>query len=646
LSLIVLGSLLAGCTATVERVEVPGPTVVVTATPPPPSPQPSTLTICQDTEPETLYLYGGSPTARHVLEAIYDGPIDSRSHEFQPVILERLPDLEYGDAYFDPVTVQAGDRVVDITDHVVELEEGVQVFSAHTCRDADDPDCVVTFDGTTPIEMEQMVVSYQLLEGVSWSDGEPVTADDSVYSYEMACDSATPSSSLAGLALPTRDLCGLTASYIAAGERTVVWTGIPGYVENLYALNLFSPLPRHLWQEQLDYTAADLLMSPESNREPLGWGPFVITEWVEGDHISLERNPTYFRADEGLPRVERVVVRFADDVHGLVAMFLSGKCDIGLVRDGQLGRLHGELGEITPLLAAAQEEGLLNLVASPSPLWEHLEFGINPVPEYSRPDFFRDAQVRQAIAHCIDRQTLVDEVTFGLGQIAHAYVPTEHPLFADDEVTQWEYDPRAGQALLAEMGWVDEDEDGVVEADGVGGVRNGIPFRVELLLVSDDRQQDAIARIIRSNLADCGIQADLVHVPLEDFLADGPQGPLMGRQFDLALFHWFNGVEPPCNLYLTEQIPDREEWGTFNIAGFSNEEYDQACRAALAALPGTREHETWHEDAQRIFSEQLPDLPLFWWVRIALTRPGVTGFTLDTSEDSELWNIESLGLER
>jgi ABC-type transport system substrate-binding protein len=116
----------------------------------------------------------------------------------------------------------------------------------------------------------------------------------------------------------------------------------------------------------------------------------------------------------------------------------------------------------------------------------------------------------------------------------------------------------------------------------------------------------------------------------------------MGRQFDLALFHWFNSDVPPCELYLTDQIPDQTDWGRFNIAGFSNEEYDLACRAALGALPGTRESEDNHLEAQRIFGEQLPDLPLFWWVRLAIKRPDGIGLTIDPTEESLLWNIEAL----
>ena len=650
---VIAALLLNGCAATpstpptpiIQTQEVPGPTQVVTATPTPtPTPGPATLVVCLDAEPESLYLYGGSPAAGPVLEAIYDGPIDHRSFGFQPVILEKLPSLEDGDAYFELVTVQPGSRVVDINGQPTTLEAGVQVFPSHTCVDAANPACVVTADGTSAIQMEQMVVSWQLVQGLTWSDGEPLTADDSVYSYELACDPDTPPALEASE--PHKELCARTASYVAAGERTVVWSGLPGYVRDplylsyvrLYFDNFFPPLPRHLWQRQLGYDAADLLTRPESTRTPLGWGPFVITGWTQGQEITLERNPRYFRADEGLPRVERLIFRFAADANERVSRLLAGECDIA-AGEGELGLLS--------FLEAAQQQGLLTVVASPGDIWEHLEFGIVPVRTYNRANFLGDARVRQAIAQCVDRQAMVDEVTFGRGQVADDYIPPQHPLYAGEQLTRWAYDPAAGRALLAAVGWRDTDADGVLEADDVTGVRDGTELRLTLLTVQGDANREAVARIVRSNLLDCGIQVELTTAPAWELFNDGPSGPIYGRQFDLAVFPWWNEIEPPCYLYLSEQVPDQDNlWNGANASGFSNAEYDAACRAALAALPGTFEYENAHREAQRIFSEQLPSLPLFWHIRVAAARPGVTGFTLDPSEETGLWGIEEVGIQR
>ena len=63
----------------------------------------------------------------------------------------------------------------------------------------------------------------------------------------------------------------------------------------------------------------------------------------------------------------------------------------------------------------------------------------------------------------------------------------------------------------------------------------------------------------------------------------------------------------------------------------------------MAALPGTYEYENNHTIAQQIFSQQMPALPLFWRIRVAVARPGVSGFVLDPSAD-EMWGIEEIGI--
>ena len=121
--------LLTGCAPQVVTVTVTTPpeTVIVTATPEPtvaPTPQPpqlKTLTVCLVGEPDTLYLYGGSrlTSTKHVMEAIYDGPIDYVNYAYQPVILQKVPSIADGDAFTRTKRVRAGDRVVSADGNVV-----------------------------------------------------------------------------------------------------------------------------------------------------------------------------------------------------------------------------------------------------------------------------------------------------------------------------------------------------------------------------------------------------------------------------------------------------------------------------------------------------------------------------------------------
>ncbi|TET51113.1 MAG: hypothetical protein E3J64_07390, partial [Anaerolineales bacterium] len=236
--------------------------------------EPKELAICQQQEPNTLFIYGGpSRGARNVLEAIYDGPIDTLSYEFQPVILEKLPNLDDGDAIIQTVQVEEGDRVLDARGGVVQLLRGAWV------TDADGRDLV--YNGGT-ITMPQMVVTFTLRADIVWADGQPLTADDSLCSFELSGEFKSPS---------VRLLCDRTFDYEAADEQTIVWSGVPGYVDSFYFLNFYYPLPRHVWGLA---DADTLTMAEVARRRPLGWGPFVVEEWAEGDHITLVRNPHYF----------------------------------------------------------------------------------------------------------------------------------------------------------------------------------------------------------------------------------------------------------------------------------------------------------------------------------------------------------------
>ena len=621
--------ILTGCVPQIVTVTVPSPpeTVVVTATPSPPSPSPSpgpkTLTVCLVGEPDTLYLYGNSRLAatQHVMEALYDGPIDHLNYTYQPVILQRLPSISDGDAYTRTVTVNEGQLVVDAAGGVLELVEGVSVRPAG-CHD---DECEVEFEGE-PLQMERMFVSFALREDVTWADGEPLTADDSVFAFEVASDPAT---------LGGRYLAERTARYEYLGQYRLRWIGLPGFLPPDYFLNFFAPLPRHQLEGD---DPAEFLDAEETRRYPLGWGPFVVEEWVTGEHLVLSANPNYFRASQGLPYLDQVVFRFTSGVPDLVAHLLTDECDIGVGAD------YDDLEPSMPVLVQAEQEGLLSVVSAPGDTWEQIDFGIVPVSSYRRADFFGDVRVRQAIAQCIDRQAIVDEVTFGRSFVPDSYLPPGHPL-SGDHLMRWDYDPAAGQALLEEVGWLDEDEDSVREAQRIPGIRTGTPFEVTLLLPEESAMPQQVARIVKTNLADCGIRVTLAPLPSWALYADGPEGPFFGRQFDLAETARQSDVVPACGHYMSSEVPDRGRWYGNNASGYSDPDYDAVCQAALWALPGTEEYEEYHKQAQAIFSEELPAIPLFTWLRVALARPGVLNFALDSTATSELWNVEMLDVE-
>lgn len=604
------------CVACAEP--LPSPTPVPPTLTPSPTPEPKRLVVCLAEEPDSLYLYGPRDSAaRHIWQAIYDGPLDSRAYGHQPVILTTLPNLSAGSAAVETVVVQPGERVLALSGDVVELEPGVQVRDAEGQR--------ITFD-STPIPMLRMTVTFTLRSGLYWSDGSPLTADDSVFSFDLAADPATP---------VDKYTVERTAGYRAVDEHTVVWGGVPGFVDHFYYLNFWHPLPRHAWGH---LSAAELLSADASVRKPIGWGPFAIREWAPGDRVTVVRNTAYFRAAEGLPRLDEVVFRFISDPATLAGELLANRCDVVP---------HGAADAVRAALPDPSDG--LQVLSTHDSRWELLAFGISPALGYDRPDFFEDVRVRQGIAQCIDRQALAQQAalqaaqqTIGaIGRVLHSYVPPEHPLYAGETLTIWAYNPETGQKLLADAGWYDEDGDGVREAHGIPGIADGTPFQFGYQ-TTDDPLRIQVAQLVQNDLAVCGLRAVVEAVAPDELFAPGPEGALFGRRFDVAQFSWRAAPDPLCDLFLSGQMPDEGRWDRSNVAGFLDDEYDVACSSALGALPGSEAYVAGHRDAQGIFSKRLPVLPLFQRQRITLIRTSVVGLAPSPTQPSDLWNIEQL----
>ncbi len=612
-----------------QQTEIPVITDAATETPTPlitPTPAPRSLTICIGEEPNTLYAYGSlNSAARSVLSAVYDGPIDVKDYAYEPVILEKIPSLEDGDAQLNPARVREGDDIVDAEGNVVSLAKGMELRPSG-CRN---DECVIVYDGESEIEMDQMVVTFTLLEGLQWSDGAPLTADDSVFSFELASDEDTPVSKF---------LIDRTQVYEAADERTVQWWGMPGFIDPDYFANFWMPLPRHLWEEQ---SPADLLRLDMSARFPLGWGPYILKEWNAGESLYLTKNLNYFRAASGLPRFDELIFLIIPDPNAALSALVDGTCD---ALDPSV-RLDGQVG----LLQEMQAKDQLKLLTSQSMTLEWLGIGIAPASyddgynsQSDRADLFGDERMRQALAYCLDRQKVVDTVLFGLSQVPDTYLPADHPLH-NGNIQSYEFNPQAGAQILENIGWLDSDNDPSTPRLSVGVTR--VPGGTPLVLnyyTSSAAQRHQVAEILRESLAACGIGLNTVFYSASDFYAQGPEGPLFGRQFDLAEYAiGVNSLEPQCSWFTSPQIPTAlNNWVGTNIGGYENPTFDAACQQALGSLPGEPEY-TSHQEAQAIFATELPSIPLYLRLKVAASRPDFCGFALDASSTFALADIES-----
>ena len=602
-----------------EVISLPTPTAI-----------PSSLVVCLGETPNTLFPFGDpNQAAALILEAVYDRPVDHVGYAYQPVLLEGLPDISAGTAVMQTVQVQAGDLVVDNHGNVVTLEEGTFIRPAGCYSH----DCSEPFDGSQTV-MDQMAALFILKTGITWADGTPLTVEDSVFGFQLSADPDTAAN---------KYKIERTLSYEAVDVNTIKWIGVPGYIDPTYQENFWLPAPRHLWE---GIPAAELAAKEIAAVRPLGYGPYVITE-VDLDSYSLVRNPNYFQAVSGLPVMDRVEFRVVgQDFVTNLEMLQTGECDI-LDTTASAGIAADEIIQLSV-------EGKISAAWADHGGWAMLNFGVVPQSYddgYSswagdRPDFFGDVNIRQAIAHCIDKEALSEAATGLRTPVMETYIPEEHVL-RSPKLIETNQGLETAANLLEEAGWLLNEDTGLRTASEIDGIPNGTVFSFELLY-ADYPQNEDLMGLVSEQLATCGIEAVPVGMPDEELFATGEDAPIFGRNFDLAFFSWQSSEDPPCQLYLSDAIPGPDEelfpykWGGWNATGWANEAYDTACRLAKGSAPGMETYKANHALAQQILAEELPVIPLFSYQQAALARPDICNFDLDETAGL-LWNIEQIG---
>ncbi len=572
------------------------PTLMATADPTPTPEPPETLTVCTAQLPESLFPFAGLhiPSKANILDLLYEAPFEWVNGEATPLILDRVPSQVNGDLRLEPVTVQRGQTVVDALGNLAAFQPGLQVRPSG-CRSGD---CAVVWDGEAPLQMDRLVVDFYLRADLTWSDGTPVTASDSVFSFQVANDPAAPE---------PRWLEDRTDAYQALDPQTVQWTGRPGFTTAVFDHIFWKPLPAHLFTADADWTewanAEALAVSP------LSYGPFMLDVW-DTAQIKLIPNPYYGLASEGRPLVDVLAFQQIEpDRKTAIQALEAGECDL---LDSSF-RWENDPALITEI----SSDERFSVQAAVGEAWWQVVFGIVPAsyddgynPDLGdRPDYFGDTRMRGAFASCLDRAAMAEAALGEWGQVWPSFIPP-----GESQISQGEgifFDPTQGAADLNLFGWLDLDSDPSTPrtAVNVQNVPDGTPLRVKLL-IDETRFQQEMGGIIQNSLAGCGIGVDLETLSTGGLYAPGPEGPLFGRQFDLALIAWGGGPRPDCRFYQSQAIPSAgNQWVGINIAGLAQPDYDRAC--ASAALAVEDEQQQLLQDAEREFLDHLPSVPLF-----------------------------------
>ncbi len=536
--------------------------VVVTATPAP-AKGAGTVIIGMSQEPDTLHPYVGSmAVSRQVQYAIFEPLVNTLDYDFQPNLIESLPKLENGGAKIDD-------------------------------------------KGTPDTKDDVMTVTFKLKQGIKWCDGQPVTSRDILFTYKMAMD---PKSGIT-----SRTILNKIDKVDTPDDYTVVVTYKPGETYSLYFQYLppngSGLLPEHTLK---DKTAEALVKDEAVARKPLGYGPYCVKDWVAGDRIVLEANKNYYKP--GFPKIPNLIYRFIPDTNQLLAQLASGDIDVATSDALQATQ--------AALYDNFQKQGLLKIYAEPSATWEHMDMNLlarttKDSTDRSKPHpVLSDKVMRQAIATCIDRKAILDNLYAGKSVVMNSFIPPAHKVFSapDSELKIYKFDVDAANKMLDDAGW----------AKGADGIRakNGVPAKLQLRSTSGNVLRERSTQLIKAQLAKCGIDITIDLIPSTVYF--GADSGLAVGDYDLGVFAWVGQADPGGNtLYACDQVPTpQNKWEGQNYMGWCNETASKAIVDAVSKLK-TDERKAAYLTVQKAFTEDMVSLPLFQRLEIHGSTPNM-----------------------
>jgi len=428
------------------------------------------------------------------------------------------------------------------------------------------------------ISADGLTITWKLKPGLKWSDGQPLTSKDVAYTWQSQMDPKNAPVSRSGFDhISSVDTPNDTTAVLHFSSLYPSWQGLFA----VGAQGVTGPiLPAHILQGQTGLEKSPLIHSPQVFN-----GPFVIKEWVAGDHMTLVPNPNYYG---GAPKLSQINIKFVASPQAALAALKTG--DVDFVPDFAESDI--------PTLTALEPAQHGRVDATPS--FEHLFFNLG-ITTSNQKDAkgatvgasdiagfcpFQDVNVRKAIMLGIDRQTIVNTLLFGKTTVPADLWPNSS--WENAALKPYPYDSAQAATLLDTAGYK-------VGADGIrAGTCNGknVKFSISLETTVKQLRQDEQAAI-QANLKKIGIDVKTVATPAGTFFGSYSAGANMPLgKFDMAIFTTGYYPDPdPGDAWLCSGVPNKASPGGGNDYHYCDQtgKMDQLFAQGLASAdPATR----------------------------------------------------------
>ena len=447
------------------------------------------------------------------------------------------------------------------------------------------------------VAADQKTWTFKLRQGVRWSDGQPLTADDVVFTWNDI--------------MYNPEFNRITFDLFRIGGRNFAVSKEDDVTVRVVTPEVFAPfieffgsvpiLPKHILEGAVKEKVFPIAYGIKTRPDRIvGCGPYRMKEFRLGQFTLLERNPEYWVVDRQgrrLPYFDEVKVIDSRSPAAEAGLFLDGKSDVfETVRAENSGQFKqasaGGRFQLVELGVSAERDFL----------WFNQNTGTNaagnPIVNPAKLQWFRNKKFRQAISCAIDRERIVREVYGGRAQAIYGFISMENPKWNDPNIPRYSFDLARARALLGEIGIQGRKGDGVMVDTG------GTPVEIVFCSNTGNPLRAKAALMIQEDLGKIGLK--VVHLPV-DFrsllvrinMTFDYEGALMGLGG--------GGGDPASQINVLRSSEEMHQWFPFQKTPSTDWEarIDLLMDAQMRTLDFTQRKKDFDE-VQGILAEELP----------------------------------------
>ena len=487
----------------------------------------------------------------------------------------------------------------------------IEWFLTNTILDIDENfEITDTGIATLNVDPENKKATIKIKDGMKWSDGQPIVADDVIYPYEVIGNKdytgvrySDESAKIVGMEEYKAGKASTISGIKKVDDKTVeisfkeigqgIFTGGNGLL--IYAM------PKHYLK---DVPIKDLEKSEKVRTKVVVAGPYTISSIVPGESIELKANPNYFR---GKPKTEKVTIQVVNS-QTITAAMKSGKYDIVFSIPTELYKIYKDFDNIETL---GRQELYYSYLGFKMGKYDKAK-GENVVNPNAK---MADLKLRQALAYGLDINQMVKAFYDGLREKATSSVPPVFGKYYPKDLAGFPYDPEKAKKLLDEAGYKD------VNGDGYREDKNGKPFEIKIAAMSGGDIAEPLVQFYIQQWKEIGIKGVLATGRLIEFNSFYDKVEADDPEIDVYFAAWGVGT----NLSPFETAGRKS---MFNYSRFASDENDKLM--AEVASPKTLTDPNYKPEAykkwQEYYINQAVEVPLTYRYQLYPVNKRVKNF--------------------